>query len=483
MDLSNKHPHISYPQRLFIGLLIYSLLMAGAFVAFQYQREKEFKAEEINGQLQLVNTYILTELEEGVQPKDVSLREFAPFKDIRFSVISEDGSVVFDNSLDKLPGASHLDRKEIQEALSKGTGYTVRRHSQSTGDNYFYSARKGDEGYIVRTAVPYSVSFTGLLEADYGFLRVMAMVMLIMCLLGYFITRRVGEHILKLNKFAGDVEKGMTISNTEPFPNDELGQISNKIVRLYARLQQAQADRDKEHRSALREQRDKERIKKQLTNNINHELKTPVAAIRLSVETLLAHPGMTPEKRRQFLERCFSNTDRLQRLLTDVALITRMDDGASTIAKEPVDLAAIIRDSADNHLPSAEAAGISIDTDIREALPMEGNEALLESVFDNLISNAVSYSGGSRIEIRLLQANDRRIVITLSDNGSGVPDEHLPHLFERFYRIDKGRSRANGGTGLGLSIVKNAVAIHGGTISAANLRNGGLLFTIAFTKD
>lgn len=482
MDLSNKHPHISYPQRLFIGLLIYSLLMAGAFVAFQYQREKEFKAEEINGQLQLVNTYILTELEEGVQPKDISLREFVPFNDIRFSVISEDGSVVFDNSLDKLPGASHLDRKEIQEALSKGTGYTVRRHSQSTGDNYFYSARKGDEGYIVRTAVPYSVSFTGLLEADYGFLRVMAMVMLIMCLLGYFITRRVGEHILKLNKFAGDVEKGMTISNTEPFPNDELGQISNKIVRLYARLQQAQADRDKEHRSALREQRDKERIKKQLTNNINHELKTPVAAIRLSVETLLAHPDMTPEKRRQFLERCFSNTDRLQRLLTDVALITRMDDGASTIAKEPVDLAAIIRDSADNHLPSAEAAGISIDTDIREALPMEGNEALLESVFDNLISNAVSYSGGSRIEIRLLQANDRRIVITLSDNGSGVPNEHLPHLFERFYRIDKGRSRANGGTGLGLSIVKNAVAIHGGTISAANLRNGGLLFTIAFTK-
>ena len=113
---------------------------------------------------------------------------------------------------------------------------------------------------------------------------------------------------------------------------------------------------------------------------------------------------------------------------------------------------------------------------------MEGNEALLESVFDNLISNAVSYSGGSRIEIRLLQADDRRIVITLSDNGSGVPNEHLPHLFERFYRIDKGRSRANGGTGLGLSIVKNAVAIHGGTISAANLRNGGLLFTIAFTK-
>lgn len=103
----------------------------------------------------------------------------------------------------------------------------------------------------------------------------MGFISIVMCILGYFATRRVGLHIMRLNKFAENVENGTKISDTEPFPNDELGAISNHIVRLYAKLQQAYSDRDAEHRAALHEQFEKERIKKQLTNNINHELKTP----------------------------------------------------------------------------------------------------------------------------------------------------------------------------------------------------------------
>lgn len=474
---------LSYPQRLFVWLLGYSLLMVGCFVIFQYHREKEFKAEEIDKQLQLINTYILTELSEGHDVPDIKLDEFKPFNDIRVSVISDKGHIIYDNTLDSLPKTNHLDRQEIWDAMLNGSGYAVRRHSESTGNYYFYSARKGDYGNIVRTAVPYSVSFSSLLRPDYGFLWIMGTITLVMCVLGYFATRRVGLHISRLNKFAENAENGARISDTEPFPHDELGEISNHIVRLYARLQQAVADRDSEHRAALHEQLEKERIKKQLTNNINHELKTPVASIKVSVETMLAHRNMSEEKQTLFLQRCLTNTERLQRLLTDVSLLTRMDDGSASILKEQVNLTDIINDVVEDRQIIAATKGITIENYISRNIVMSGNQSLLEAVFNNLIDNAIVYSGGTKIKIESISIGNDKIVIALSDNGCGVPSEHLPRLFERFYRIDKGRSRAAGGTGLGLSIVKNAVTLHGGDITAENQCSGGLLFKITFSRN
>jgi len=473
----------SYPLRLFVWLLAYSMLMVGCFVIFQYHREKEFKVEEIDKQLQLINTYILTELAEEQDVQDIKLDEFRTFDEIRVSVISDKGQIIYDNTLDSLPETNHLDRKEIQHAIRKGSGYVVRRHSESTGNYYFYSATKGDDGYIVRTAVPYSISFSTLLQADYGFLWVMGIITLFMCILGYIATRRIGLHIIRLNKFAENVENGARISDTEPFPHDELGEISNHIVRLYARLQQAVADRDSEHRAALHEQLEKERIKKQLTNNINHELKTPVASIRVCVETMLAHRNLNEEKRTLFLQRCLTNTERLQRLLTDVSLLTRMDDGSASILKEPLNLTDIITAVAEDRRIIAVAKGMTIENHITRDIIMTGNPSLLEAVFNNLIDNAIAYSGGTKITIELVSMNSGKIVIALSDNGCGVPSGHLPRLFERFYRIDKGRSRAAGGTGLGLSIVKNAVILHRGGITVENQNSGGLLFTITLSVN
>ena len=473
---------LSYPQRLFVWLLGYSLLMVGCFVVFQYHREKEFKAEEIDKQLQLINTYILNELSEGYDVPDIKLDEFKPFDDIRVSVISDKGHIIYDNTLDSLPKTNHLDRQEIRNAVLNGSGYAVRRHSESTGYYYLYSAKKSDEGNIVRTAVPYSVSFSGLLQADYGFLWIMGIITLVMCILGYFATRRVGLHIIRLNRFAENVENGAQISDTEPFPHDELGEISNHIVRLYARLQQAVADRDSEHRAALHEQLEKERIKKQLTNNINHELKTPVASIRVSVETMITHRDLSEEKQMLFLQRCLTNTERLQRLLTDVSLLTRMDDGSASIIKEQVNLTDIINDVVEDRQIIAATKGMTIENYISRNIVMDGNPSLLEAVFNNLIDNAIVYSGGTKIKIELIGMGSEKVVIALSDNGCGVLSEHLPRLFERFYRIDKGRSRAAGGTGLGLSIVKNAVVLHGGEITAENQNSGGLLFKMTFSR-
>jgi len=463
---------LTYQHRLFLWLLGYSMLLVGCFVIFQYHREKEFKINELNTHLQLINRNILDDKDSD------PTKAIHNFADLRISIIDSNGQVIYDNSLDSLPGENHISRKEIAEAIESGSGYTVRRHSHSTGNTYFYSATRGEDGYIVRTAVPYSVSLSGLLRADYGFLWIMGAITLIMCIIGYFATRRIGVTIQRLNRFAAKAEAGERIYDTAPFPKDELGSISGHIVRLYANLQQAIADRDRGHKAALYQQQEKERIKKQLTNNINHELKTPVAGIEVCIETLMSHKEMSDEKRNDFLARCMTNVRRLKHLLADVSLITRMDDAPASIKKETVDVSEIISEAVADSSPVAEAKGFRIDNRVKSSLEIHGNASLLLSVFQNLVDNALSYSGGDTITI-----SAENNVITLCDNGQGIPEEHLPHIFERFYRIDKGRSRTEGGTGLGLSIVKNAILLHGGTITVANAPGGGLVFTITFPSQ
>lgn len=473
---------LTYPRRLFGWLLAYSALLVGCFVVFQYQREKEFKAETLNARLQLVNSYILSELAEGNSVDSMRLEEFHPFRGLRVSIIDPDGRLIYDNTADSTASAiGHADRTEIAEAERTGSGYTVRRHSLSTGDTYFYSATRGPDGSVVRTAVPYSLSLTQLLSADLGFIRVMGAVAIAMCVFGFFATRRLGQHISRLNSFARQAERGERIADTEPFPGDELGQISNNIVRLYARLQRALAERDREHSAAIREQQEKQRIKKQLTANINHELKTPVAAMQICLETLQAHDNLPADKRREFIARCLSQSDRLRKLLADVATITSLDEGTADVAFAEVDLAEIIDEVAELNRPIAEAKGFRLEVAQPEHLAMRGNRALLASVFQNLIDNALAYSGGTRIGITAT-ADAEGIHVEVADNGIGVAGEHLPRLFERFYRVDKGRSRAAGGTGLGLAIVKNAVVLHGGSVAVSLREPSGLVFTISLPK-
>lgn len=224
--------------------------------------------------------------------------------------------------------------------------------------------------------------------------------------------------------------------------------------------------RERSHQEALKEEREKIRLKKQLTNNINHELKTPVASIKICAELMRDHPELSAEKRAEFISRICMAADRLSSMLNDVAYITRMDDGTSVIEKEDLELSELVESVAENERLRTD---MTITVNV-PSIRIKGNRQLLESVFRNLIDNAIMYSGGTEIKI----SADEKGNFVVRDNGCGIPDEHLPYIFERFYRVDKGRSRESGGTGLGLSIVKNAIAIHGGSISVSN--DDGLRF-------
>lgn len=459
--MAGNRIRFSFHSRVLLLVLTMSWLLVGTFMVFQYRREKAFKEQLLDCELQMHNRRILDDIARGVPVDSIIDHIGSPLDNLRISLIDNDGNVIFDNNdSTPFPSGDHNSRPEVIEARKSGIGHSVSRYSVSDNCSYFYSAMRGDDGIVIRSAAPYTHSLQEVLKADSSILWIMIAFAIVLSLASYVASHKISLSIRRLNLFAEKAEKGERIYNDEAFPHDELGSIASHIVRLYIQ-------RDEQHREALRQEKDKIRLKKQLTNNINHELKTPVASILVCLELLRDHPEMLPEeKKRELNDRIFANAQRLNSLLKDVAAITRMDEGEEMIEKAPVDLAELVNDVvAEERLRTL----MNITVDMPQ-LKISGNRQLLESIFRNLIDNAISYSGGSEIVIKA----DSEGNFIVSDNGCGVPDEHLPHIFERFYRIDKGRSRAAGGTGLGLSIVRNAVGIHGSDISVTN--NGGLQF-------
>ena len=462
-------------------LLAFSWTIMLCFIGFQYQKEKQYKSELLNAQLQSYNKHLLENVKNSLSYDDYIKIHEKPFDELRISVIAVSGAVVYDNMLPLDSLDNHKMRPEVAGALKKGSAYHIGRLSTSDGREYFYSATKGDS-IIVRTAIPYSADLRELLRADWNFLGTMIAISFAMSILAYFATRRLGKNIERLNRFAAKAENGETFDEEEPFPNDELGSISSHIVQLYAQWQQTIKDRDIAHEATMREEQEKIRIKRQLTNNINHELKTPVASIQVCLETLLSGINLSEEKRQELIERCYTNNERLRRLLGDVSLITRMEDGSQFIGKEAVVINNIINEIAEELKIMPEEERFDLHTNFKEEVIIDGNLSLIGSIFRNLTENAIAYSGGKNIYISLVENNDTFCRIYFEDDGCGVEEKQLTRLFERFYRIDKGRSRRLGGTGLGLAIVKHAVQFHGGIISVSNRNGGGLRFEFSLKK-
>lgn len=472
---------LTYHKRLFMMLLAFTCTLLLSFIGFQYYREKQYRSEVLNAQLQVYNKQLICTIENNLSYEEYIASHENPFDELRISVINLSGEVIYDNTLEHSALDNHSQRPEIAQAMKDGSAYRIGRFSASDGREYFYSATRGEQ-VVVRTAIPYNASLRGLLKTDWSFLGILIAICIAMNIVGYFVTRRLGRNIERLNRFAAKAEKGESFDEAEQFSSDELGSISNHIVKLYGQWQQTIKDRDIAHESALRQEQEKIRIKRQLTNNINHELKTPVASIQVCLETLLSGIDISDEKRQELIERCYTHNERLRKLLGEVSLITRMEDGSQLISREPVDINNIIDDIGDELEIMPEEERFTLHIDFDEQVVVNGNLSLIGSIFRNLTENTLAYSGGKNIYISLAENNDDYCRILFEDDGCGVDDKQLSRLFERFYRVDKGRSRQLGGTGLGLSIVKHAVQFHGGIITVENRPTGGLRFDFTLNK-
>lgn len=593
LKFNKKSGHVlSFSHKLFLSVISLFLVFAGCFIAYQYQREKEYKIELLDTQLQDYNERLALELQMAPDSiKKFIMHHYASqYRDrqLRVTVIAHNGDVIYDSYRNgKSRPDNHLSRPEIQKALKHGRGYDLRRTSETTGVNYFYSATDCSQ-YIIRSALPYNVNLANHLAADPHYLWFTGITTLLLLFIFRNLTSRLGKAIGHLRQFASRADRNEPIEMDiqSAFPHNELGEISQHIIQIYKRLRETKEalyiEREKliTHLQTSREglgvfTREKKEIlvndlflqyanllsdtnlhtteqifsipelnpirlfidsaqerhavdteemrttlnlhkngrtflikcnvfqdfsfeisinditqeeeqmilKRQLTQNIAHELKTPVSSIQGYLETIVNTPGISPEKQEMFLDRCYAQSNRLSHLLRDISLLTRMDEAAGMMDMERTDISQLVKNIFNEVTLQLEERKMSIDNRLRPDIVLQGNYSLLYSIFRNLTDNAIAYAGPhTTITIDCFREDERFFYFNFADNGTGVPPEHLNRLFERFYRVDKGRSRKMGGTGLGLAIVKNAVLIHNGTISAKNAAGGGLSFIFTLAK-
>ncbi len=224
-------------------------------------------------------------------------------------------------------------------------------------------------------------------------------------------------------------------------------------------------------------------MRQQMTSNIAHELKTPIASVRGYLETLMVNKDLDEEKKHYFLDKALAQSTRLTALINDIVTLNKLDETGSSFPFEEVDVAGIVKEVRDNLATSINKKKIRVDIDIDPETRVTANRSLVVSVFQNLMENAVTYAGGNiTITVRNLPGEQGFRRFSFADNGIGIPEEHQPRIFERFYRIEDGRSRKSGGTGLGLAIVKNAILLHKGEISLRTPPGGGTEFIFSLPK-
>ena len=340
-----------------------------------------------------------------------------------------------------------------------------------------------DAEYTVMTAMQASP-----LKIAMSFLRNMYLITFSVALLGFlYINSRVRKHlIIPLQMMNEGIASNWTHISAlnekatkwkEPYElwehyrqtQDALQNNKNEITRLNTALEYAKTA---------------EQNRRQMTSNIAHELKTPVSSIQGYLETIVNNDNISREKMNTFLERCYAQSNRLSRLLRDISVLTRMDEAANMIDMERVDISVLVGNIINEVALELEEKHITIIDSLKKGIQIKGNYSLLYSIFRNLMDNAIAYAGTNiQININCFREDENFYYFSFSDTGVGVPAEHLNRLFERFYRVDKGRSRKLGGTGLGLAIVKNAVIIHGGNISAKSSQSGGLEFVFTLGKE
>lgn len=373
--------------------------------------------------------------------------------DVRLTWIAEDGTVLFDNDAGASGLANHLDRPEIQEAMTNGEGESI-RSSQTLGMDTYYYALRLENGTVLRVSTQ-AHAIAGVFFRSLPIVAVVALLIFGICIvLGHALSRQI---IQPIEKMAEEINK----PTSEP-PYKELEPFAAKIRTQHENLLEAVKTRQ------------------DFTANVSHELKTPLTAISGYAE-LIENGLADPESEKHIAQQIRANSDRLLQLINDTIQLSRLDHGETGNNNEEIDLYKAASECCRNLKVSAERNNILLTCDGRSAA-IRGDEEQIKELIENLVQNGIRYNnagGYVRVSVR---HEDGHAVLSVRDNGIGIAKEKQSRVFERFYRVDKSRSRDSGGTGLGLALVKHIAEIHNADIEMESTPGVGTVISVHFPE-
>ncbi len=410
-------------------------------------------------------------------PDPQRIRDLAHAAEGRITVVGRDGRVLADSTNDAATMENHASRPEIRAALSGGVG-TIRRSSPTMGVDFLYLAIPTASGAL-RLAMPLSEIRTHVAEIRGQMLTATAIAFIPAILIAAFLARFYSAKLGAIIHYAGQLAQGNFSARLKSSGRGELGLLSDKLnetgQKLQAMFQQLQAEQETLEKL--------ERVRKDFVINVSHELRTPLASIQGYSETLLDGALHDPEINARFLAIIRQNAERLARLTSDLLTLSRIELRQTTFQFASYYLNTLLRNSIDSLQPLADRKNISLRL---VPAPIEAevfcDSEAVHQILSNLIDNAIKYTpeGGSVTlsgkVLPVITGQPELVEISVRDSGTGIPPDDVPRLFERFYRVDKARSRAMGGTGLGLAIVKHLALAQGGNVRVESIINQGSTF-------
>ena len=371
--------------------------------------------------------------------------------DLRITLIGAEGEVLYESLLNKDEMDNHNERPEIIEAREKGEGEAI-RYSATSGTHTFYYAERLQNGNVLRIGRD-SVSVNRIMVNTLVIVLVIALCILFVCMgISHYLTKKLVEPIEKLATNIMLVDENNVYEEIRPFVNT----IKEQHVNIINNAQ----------------------LRQEFTANVSHELKTPLTAISGYAE--LIGNGMTgKEDTIRFSNEIHSNANRLLSLINDIIKLSELDEADHQMEMERIDLYKLAENCVQMMQVTAEKQGLRLTLQGESAMAM-ANKGLMDEVFYNLCSNAIRYNKPGGSVTVTVGTKDERPFLSVADTGIGIPKECQERVFERFYRVDKSRSKSTGGTGLGLAIVKHIVAQHNAALHLDSELDEGTTIEIVF---
>ena len=432
-----------------VGIAILAVIatVIGITIIYYSLFQKQVRAELSVSAKLLKDTHYFESVNIDIDEIDLS----TDLSELRVTWIDEDGTVLYDNDASAELLSNHNDRPEIQEAFDKGSGEAIRK-SDTMKKNTFYYAVLLDNGTVLRVATNAQSLWSVFMSAAPIIALIILLIIAICIFISHMLTKQLLLPIETMAENLGDSDYESPYKELEPLAEMLRSQHTDILAAAKAR--------------------------QDFTANVSHELKTPLTAISGYAELL--DGGMVgEEQQKHFYQEIRKNADRLLALINDIIRLSDLDRKGHEPSFGVIDLYEVVKECMDELTVNAKQRNVNISLD-GESCNVHGSKDMLKELVENLAQNAIRYNNvGGKVWVSVTK-RDGRSVLTVKDNGIGIPASEQQRIFERFYRVDKSRSKATGGTGLGLAIVKHIVEIHDAKIELDSAPGVGTTISVLF---